>query len=43
MQNRLGSAFSSGLNGGDVVAAAEAAQNPLPALPAPAMEEEEEL
>ena len=40
MQKRLGTGFSS--LGGDVVAAAEAAQKPLPP-PSNAMEEEEEL
>ncbi len=41
MQKRLGTGFASAL-GGDVVAAAEAAQKPLPPPP-PKVEMEEEL
>jgi hypothetical protein len=44
MQKRLGAGFGSSLGGTDVVAAAEAAQKPLPPQPEPpTVEMEEEL
>lgn len=43
MQKRLGMGFGSGLGGGDVVAAAEAAHTPLPGPAMKDTDEEEEL